>query len=527
MLVAYDDVYSFYMSLIPEDDCDSKSFEAWCRRAEREDPERMLMDPEILKRGRLAESAKWDFPDEMLFEQQSMALVYRFEPGRDDDGVTLEVPLELLPRVKAEQFEWLVPGLLPEKVLAMLKLLPKVSRRELLPLADCPPEFLAEGARESGSLANALREFLRSHRGVEVPEDAWRWRRLQARLEPYLRMNFRVIGEDGVCLDEGRDLLRLQARLAEFPRASATPLASAGYPREGLRDWVVDTLPAVVEEYRDGRLVRGYPTLVDRGGSVALGLFPSAESAAELHAAGVRRLFAIGAAREIRKRVRKLPHLETMELVHAMLPAAPGYVDVPESGGGELGRAILARAVERVMPGAGEIRDESGFRRAAAEARAGLWSAAECLGGLVRGILEEHRSLMAARREQGSVLPAASLADVDEQTAHLIFRGFVHVTADEALENYPRYLAALRVRLEKLRRGGAGDSRKLAGIAPLWERFTARAAEHTSRGRRDPALARYRWMLEEYRISLFAQELGTAFRVSPKRLESQWRKVSL
>jgi len=103
----------------------------------------------------------------------------------------------------------------------------------------------------------------------------------------------------------------------------------------------------------------------------------------------------------------------------------------------------------------------------------------------------------------------------------------VHVTPDEALENYPRYLAALLVRLEKLRRGGAGDSRKLATVAPLWERFTARAADHAVRGRRDPELGHYRWMLEEYRISLFAQELGTAFRVSPKRLESQWRKVSL
>ena len=131
------------------------------------------------------------------------------------------------------------------------------------------------------------------------------------------------------------------------------------------------------------------------------------------------------------------------------------------------------------------------------------------------------------RGQQESTLPAASLTDVDEQLAHLMFRGFVHVTPDEALDNYPRYLAALRVRLDKLRRGGAGDSRKLAGIVPLWRQFMVRAADHAVRGRRDPELVRYRWMLEEYRISLFAQELGTALRVSPTRLESQWRKVSV
>ena len=485
------------------------------------------MDPESLARGRLPETADRDFPDEVPFEGLALTLVYRFEPGHDADGVTLEVPLAVLPRLKVEQFEWLVPGLLLEKVLAMLKLLPKACRRELLPLAGCANAFVADGGGGSGSLANALREFLRNHRGVEVPEDAWRWQRLEAKLEPYLLMNFRVVAGQGACLDGARDLLRLQARLAG-PAADlpAQPLADDGFSREGLRDWVVGALPQVVEERRNGRLTRGFPALADRGQSVALSLFASAESAAESHADGVRRLFAIGAARETRKLLRGLDGLDAMELMHAMLPAAPDYARLPESGA-ELGGAIVARAIALAMPDAGQIRDQAGYRRAAKEASGRLWPAAEGIGELVRGILQEHRSLMAVRGEQAATLPAASLADVDEQLAHLMFRGFVHATPDEALNNYPRYLAALRVRLEKLRRGGAGDNRKLAGIVPLWQRFTARAADHASRGRRDPELARYRWMLEEYRISLFAQELGTTLRVSPKRLESQWREVSL
>ena len=143
------------------------------------------MEAERLRRGRLPESAARDFPDALEFEQQRMALVYRFDPGSDDDGVTLEIPVELVPRVRIEPFEWLVPGLLADKVLAMLKLLPKAKRRELLPLTDCAREFLQEGTLESGSLANALREFLRSRRGVEVPEDAWQRARLEAKLEPF------------------------------------------------------------------------------------------------------------------------------------------------------------------------------------------------------------------------------------------------------------------------------------------------------------------------------------------------------
>ena len=179
------------------------------------------------------------------------------------------------------------------------------------------------------------------------------------------------------------------------------------------------------------------------------------------------------------------------------------------------------------MPGAGEIREQADFRRAVAEAGARLWPTAEELGGLVGEILNEHRSLMSVRRQDEATLPAESLADLDEQMAHLLFRGFLHVIPDEALAHYRRYQSALRVRLEKLRRGGAGDSRKVADVAPLWKRFAQRAADHASRGRQDAELARYRWMLEEYRISLFAEELGTAMRVSPQRLESQWRKVSL
>lgn len=528
VLVADEDVYGFYMDLIPEEVCDSKSFEAWRRRAEREDGPSLLMDPRRLERERLPESARWEFPDVLVFEQSSLALVYRFDPASADDGVTLEIPLMLLGRLKVEQFDWLVPGLLAEKVLAMLKLLPKESRRELLPLADCAREFLDEGGRESGSLANALRESLRTKRGVEVPEDAWRRARLEAKLAPYLLMNFRVIDGQGHCIGEGRDLLRLQAQLAASAEAGAAPTSQSGYAREGIKHWDMNSLPVMVEERRDGRLVRGFPALVDRSDAVALDLFPSAEAAAEAHGAGVRRLYTLGAARELRKRLRGLAQLENLELVHAVLPPAPDYLPAARSAEHALAAAILDRALEQCMPGAAAIRDQVSYRHAVAEADAALWPAAEALAASIHRIFEDYRALQAVRREQEASLPAASREDIDTQLAHLLFRGFVAVTGDQALANYARYLQGLRIRLDKLRLGGAGDGRKLAAIAPLWQRFTARAVEHAARGRRaDPELERYRWMLEEYRISLFAQELGTAGRVSPKLLEKQWRAVSL
>ncbi|TFH44438.1 MAG: DUF3418 domain-containing protein, partial [Lysobacterales bacterium] len=528
VLVADDDVYQFYMALIPEDVCDSKGFEAWRRRAEREDGERLLMDPRRLAREPLAQSAGWDFPDALEFEQQSMALRYRFDPGSADDGVTLEIPVQFLSRLTVEQFDWLVPGLLGEKVLAMLKLLPKLSRRELLPLAGCAREFLAAGGQGSGALADALREYLRMQRGVQVPEGAWRRSRLEQELAPYLLMNFRVMGVEGNCLGEGRDLLRLGARLVACSETDTGSAHHSGYGSEGIRHWVVDTLPMVFEERSQGRLVRGYPALVDRGDSVALALLPSAEAAAESHAPGVRRLYALDASREMRKQVRRIPRLEAMELMHAVLPDAPDYVMPVQEDDDTLARALMDRVVDHAMPGAGSIRDEASFRHAAAEADAALWCGAESLAASIHDILVEYRALTALRRDEESVLPAASLEDIEQQLAHLLFRGFVRVIPDEALANYPRYLHGVRNRLDKLRRGGAGDGRKLAAIVPLWNRFTARAAEHAMRARRpDAALVRYRWMIEEYRISLFAQELGTAYRVSPKLLELKWQSVSI
>ena len=532
--VADENVYQFYDSLIPENICDAKSFEAWRRRAERESPERMLMDDETMPRRSLPEGIETDYPDVLALGERSLAMGYRFGPSREDDGITTEIPLDMLPQLDADCFEWLVPGLLGEKVLAMLRLLPKATRRELLPLADTAGAFLEEGSLGSGSLTNALREYLRSARGVEVPADAWQWSRLKTKLTDHLLMNFRILSSDGQCLGEGRDLVVLQRKLVAHAGQTNARLPGSRYEREGLKRWPEGPLPELVEEHLDGRLVRGHPALVDAGDSVALRLLPSAQAACEAHATGVRRLFRLGSTRELRTLSRSLPGIERMQLVYAVLPQAPDYLcespDAESGGNGvamDLTDALIDRSVARALPGAESIRDEASYEKAAQQARGELWPAAEALCDQIANILEEYRSLLAMRRDDLDAGPSDSLADVDRQLSHLIYRGFVSATPDGALSEYPRYLQALRMRLEKIRRGGAKDSHKVAEISPLWERFAARATDHADRARRDPELMQYRWMLEEYRISLFAQELGTAYRVSRKRLDEQWRKVGI
>ncbi|MDX1434863.1 MAG: ATP-dependent RNA helicase HrpA, partial [Gammaproteobacteria bacterium] len=303
-VVGEEDVYRFYVDLVPAHVCDAAAFDAWRRRAERESPELMEMDAAALKR-RLPEGIERDYPDHLTVGGEALALGYCFEPGHDTDGVTLEVPLARLARLEPERFEWLVPGLLEDKVVALLRLLPKSTRRELAPLAGTARAFLAEGDAARASLVDALRDHLRETLGVSVPAEAWRWERLAAKLAPHLLMNFRILDESGAVLAEGRDLAAIKRRLVVQGRA---PRAVASrHEVEGLRRWEVGTLADLVEDTADGRLIRGVPALEDRGEHVALTLARDADEAAVMHAAGVRRLIRFAAARELRRLERELP----------------------------------------------------------------------------------------------------------------------------------------------------------------------------------------------------------------------------
>ncbi len=523
-IVAEDALYAFYDAVLPADVCDARGFEAWRRRAERADPDCLRVGVERLRRPGAPACPAADYPDHAVLGGDSARLAYRFAPGEPEDGVTATLTRATLARTRQAELDRAVPGHLAEKVDGLLRSLPKAVRRRISPVAAHVEGFLSARRALDVPLVDALGHYLRAATGVDIGREAWR----VDRLAPHLKVHLRVVDEAGSVIAGGDDLATLQRRLAPIaaPREAARP---ARAERFGLREWSFGDLPVSERVERDGGDLVVYPTLVDQDDAVALCHLASPELAALEHPRGVRRLFVLGARRELSALRRALPDAERLGLLYALTPQPPEWFrreDAPDGSWPELVSEILAHGAAIALGDeAGEIRSRAAFEAARDQALARLPEAAAKAARLVLGALEGHARVRERRLAPDLSAPAASLADVDRQLAALVGKGFVGRTPLERLEHLPRYLAAAERRLEKLAAGGARDEERVAAIDGHWARLERRALEHAERGLADRELARYRWMLEEYRVSLFAQELGTDGPVSEKRLERQWALV--
>ena len=538
-------VFAFYDARIPSHVVDGRTFEDWFAGLGevglgKNGAGGLEFGREDIASGvRLAREA--DFPDVLGVGDRELPLSYRFAPGEDDDGLTVTVPHDLLVHLDPGRFEWLVPGMLEEKVLALLRALPKSVRRTVMPLADLGREFVAGARFGDGSLNESLARFLDRTRGVSVPREAWSPARLRRVLPAHLLMRFEVTDGEGAVLGRGRQLDVVERRLVgRSEPAEARPGPGSGPSERGYTSWTFGAVPVEAEDRSGDHFGVVYPALYDLGPGVIVEHFQARGAAERSHQRGLVRLFALALRREARECLRALPGIDELGLLYAMIAPPPDWVDPllpvagprvagePEPGtGAEARRDLVDRTVARVFVApAGPIRERRRFEEVLASGRGGF--AFELARSLEDGLV----ILRAARKVRGLMdgpnlhAPPESLADARRQLDGLVHHGFLAATPDAAFASLPRYLEALRVRLEKLRRGGANDARRLTEILPLQHRLESKARAARARGRSDAELARHRWMLEEYRVSVFAQELGTAFSVSRKKLDQQWSRVA-
>jgi ATP-dependent helicase HrpA len=500
LLAEEDRLRSFYEARLPGEIVDGPGFEAWCRRAERDNPEILCIDPTALMSEPGVELPEGAYPDALEREGIRLPLAYRFEPGEDDDGVTATVPIAALNGLPDWLGDWLVPGLLEARVTGLLRSLPKSLRRHFVPAPDFAQAALDRIPTREGPLLPALTDVLETITGTRIPSEAWQ----PERLEPHLVMRFRVVDPDGATLASGRDLPALKRRLGDSAGAHFDATRPDDIAREGIITWDFGTLPEFIEFEHQGAQLRAWPALMDTGDSVALRLEPDAESAQRLHRAGLRRLFLLGTRRVVRDLKRQLPDIEHACLHYAVL----GSCDA-------LREQILAAAAERVFL------DETPWPRSRedflARLEAGLPAltpAAMELAGLAARILGAWHPL---RRQLAGDLPLSwveAARDIRDQLEHLVPADFLLVTPAAILPELPRYLQAVTRRLQRLEHTPDKDRRLRVDIEPIWNDAKRLLAARPD----DPDVLRFRYRVEELRVSVFAQELGTREKVSILRL---------
>jgi len=501
----------FYDRRLPQDVYDAATLETWRRRAARKNRRLLFMSREdLLQRPdeRLDEDS---FPDAIDTGRTKLPLEYRFEPGAEDDGLHVVVPVEAVSQVRPEHLQWLVPGLYEQKVTALIKSLPKQLRTKLIPAPDTARRVTAELPFGEGNMLSVLAAALSRIAGERiVPEDFQ-----LDRLPPALGMNVRVIDEEGNVIAAGRDVDQIHRELGELVSEEVAAIDDSRFNRDDLVCWDFDELPEQIEIRRGHLTLKCHPMLVDMGESVGLRLSDSPQQAAWESRRGLARLFWLAARREIRAQVTWFPDLEKMRLAAALLP---GF-DLRE----ELSQLIASRAFrpEEAIP-----RRRADFEDRVSLARQRIGMAVQEVAAVLPALFEAFHQARLAVEEASSSRWQYAVDDMRGQLDRLIGPDFLTSTPWPWLEHYPRYFRAIGARIERLRSGGLQRDRAACEeIQSYWQAYEERSRQHAQLRIYDPELEHFRWMLEEYRVSRFAQSLGTSLPVSNKRLNRQWEKI--
>ena len=573
-------IYAFYDSQVPPDICSGRDLERWYRHTVREQPQLLRLTRDELMRHEAAGITTQAFPKVVKLGGVDCAAHYLHEPGDAKDGLTVTVPLFVLNQVQEDRCEWLVPGMLKDKIQALLKSLPQKPRARLVPLPETAEKLAALlSAPErwaQGALTDALLSEVRQITGLDVKRADFKLDMLQ----PHHFMNLRVVDEHGRQLGQNRNLpalkaewgakargafqalagLRLQGGLAGQPAASVEPArpgaasrssantgaevpagsplvditgdqrsarrasgqslavggqgsATSPAPLDGAQRytaWTFGEMPELLEIRQRGQTLIGFPALVDQGDAVAIEVFDDPGVAALRHRVGLRRLFALQVRDALKYLEKNIPELQKMAVAYMPL----GTLE-------ELRTQIIDIALERAFLLEPLPADEVSFRRRLDEGRGRLTLIANEVARLSLGILLEYAA--ATRKVKDTKGATDAVADIQQQLQRLCPKRFMVDTPWTQLQHLPRYLKAVVLRLDKWRADPARDATRLAELRPMEQKFWRLVAER--KGTLDSRLEEFRWLLEELRVSLFAQELRTPQPVSVKRLERAWVQI--
>jgi ATP-dependent RNA helicase HrpA len=504
ILVDDEALFDFYDARIPADVVSGRHFDSWWKKARRDDPELLTFSVEMLVNEGAGRVSAVDYPDTWVYDGLRLPLTYQFEPGNEADGVTVDVPLAALAGLSPDPFDWQVPGLREELVTQLIRGLPKAWRVNFVPAPDYARAVVDRTGPADGPLLPALEEQLLRMTGTQVPRDAWQ----VGKLPDHLRITFRVRDAGGAALATGKELRALQDQLKPKTHEIIAS-AAAGVERQGLTSWDLGELPKVFEHRQpDGLTVRAYPALQDDGASVSVRVFETEAEQAHAMWRGTRRLLLLTTASPV-------PNVQS----HLTNQAKLALTDNPHRNVADLLDDCIRCAADKLMADAGgPAWDAAGFAALRDRVRTGL--ADTTLGTViaVQRILTLARAVRRRLSGTGNPVMIPALTDARAQLDGLVYRGFVTDTGWQGLAEVPRYLQAIEKRLDRLPANAQRDRQLTEQLAYVTDEYRLALGRLPAAVAESDAARRIRWMIEELRVSLFAQALGTPYPVSEKRI---------
>ncbi|MFU8873751.1 ATP-dependent RNA helicase HrpA [Micromonospora sp. SL4-19] len=503
ILVDDETIFQFYDERIPAEVVSGRHFDSWWKKTRPERPDLLTFTRELLVNAGRGGVDEADYPDEWRAEGVTLPLTYTFDPGTTTDGVTVDIPLPLLNQVPAESFDWQVPGLREELIIALIRSLPKAVRRNFVPVPDYARAALAAITPGEEPLLDALTRQLRRMTGVTVPPDAWDL----GKLPPHLRVTFRVLGEDDKPVAEGKDLPALQRQLRQEVR-QVVAAAAPDIARTGLREWSIDDLPRTIEQVRAGYAVTAYPALVDEGTTVGVKVFDSPAEQEAAHWAGTRRLLRLTVPSPAKFLQGRLSNEAKLALSRN-----------PHGGVQALIEDAAGAAIDKLTADAGgPAWDAEGFAALRDKVRADLVDTVVEVMGRVRQVLAAGYAVEQRLGATRNLAVVAALADIRNQLGGLVHKGFITEAGYARLPDLLRYLTAIERRLDRLPGNPQRDKQQQDRIAVVQREYQDMLAALPPARRQSAAVRQIRWMLEELRVNVFAQALGTPYPVSEQRI---------
>ena len=503
-------LYDFYDNKLPDDICSGPTLDKWLRHYP-DEAKALFLSTEDLMRDDATLVSETSFPDYLEMNGSRFPIEYHFDPSNHCDGITLITPTVGLSAINPQRCEWLIPGLLHEKIIALIKSLPKQLRKNFVPAPNFADACIDVLVPSDDAVCAAVANHLKKITGVQVPYDAWNIENLS----DHLLMNFRVVNSDGSVIEEGRDLQAIKNRLGAGSETIAADKIEndIDYGQDNVAASILDDMNETVELDIQGITIKAYPALVRHGKKVNLRARENKQVAAEETHKALRQLFINAMPEQIKHLRNTIPDIQNLCLK---------YTDFGRCD--DLKQEIINKTIDDVFL-RGSIHTEEEFNFQLEKGKSKLHENAKRWGVLLSTILDEYRLIKKVMKKP-LLTQLDMMSDVQLQLSHLFPVNFITNIDQQWLQQYPRYLTGINKRFDKSQSNTLRDRQLRIEFSKLWDEYFKRYESLVKQHIDSAELNHYRWMLEEYRISLFAQELKTKFPISEKRLKKYWNDMT-